>query len=221
MTMTKKSIIYAPRKGHTPAYGLQSTGLIEARRTRVAKMFFDEEKTVKEIAEMEKLSALTIYKDIGAIRAELYEDRMWSAHKYINLQLAELEFVEDQAKEAWFRSIGTNKKTQSRLDPAGNVIEKVVSKENMIGDPRFLGHIQSVIDRRARLLGLDAPQTFVVDTMESRLVGLIKDGRITFDMLARDVGVNVAAKFFNLAGLEVPNTHYIEGEIIDNEADDE
>jgi hypothetical protein len=208
---------YRPKVGKYGSYLLHSDGRVEERRTRVAEKYFHQNIPVEQIALEENVSVPTIYRDIDTIRIELYESRLARASDWLNQQLAKLDFIEEQAMEAWFRSIGQAKKTQVRRDGAGAVIEQLDVSEDTIGDPRFLVQMQSVIDRRAKLLGLDAPQTLVVDTMESRVINLIREGRITFDMLMGDVGFQVAARYFNLAGQKVPTI--VDGEY--KEYDDE
>jgi hypothetical protein len=75
--------------------------------------------------------------------------------------------------------------------------------------------VQAAIDRRIRLLGLDQPQELIINTMEGRLMGLIREGKVTFDMLASDVGPEVARRYFNMAGEDVPNI--VEGTVIEPE----
>lgn len=205
---------YTPKK-QAGSYLLHASGKIEERRLRVAEAYFRDGIAAQDIAEKEGVGIATVYNDIAAMRAEWYESRLARVADWHSQQLAKLDFIEEQAQEAWFRSIGRTVKSQKKRNANGDLIEQYDTEEDMVGDPRFLVQLQNVIDRRAKLLGLDAPQTLVIDTMESRLVTLIKEGRVTFDMLAKDQGVQVATKFFNLAGKQIPVL--IEGEIIEED----
>lgn len=208
--------IYKPKSGRMAHYWLHTNGNIEKRRTEVAEMYFEKDIPVKVIAKELGVTERTIYKDIDAIRFEMYESRTWNAQKHINRQLAIYDRVEEEAWEAWYRSIGTTVKAKTKYDGTGvNIIEIEKTKEKSVGDPRFLTQIQQIGEKRAKLLGLDAPQHIVVDSMETRLVALIQEGKVNYDMLVSDVGHDVARKFFNLAGKKVPRM--IEAQIEDIE----
>jgi predicted DNA-binding protein YlxM (UPF0122 family) len=203
--------IYKPKYGRMAHYWLQSNGKIEERRTKVSEMYFHEDKSVAEIALELGVSKNTIYKDIDSIRFEMYESRTWNAQKHINRQLSIYDRVEEEAWEAWYRSIGQTVKAKKKWDGSGILIEVENVEEEAVGDPRFLTQIQQIGEKRAKLLGLDAPQHIVVDSMETRLIALIQEGKVNYDMLVSDVGHDVARRFYNLAGKRVPKM--IEAEI--------
>lgn len=200
-------------------YGLFASGKIEERRTMVAEKYFTEGKKVEDIAVELGVTTATIYNDIRAIREEYYESRLAKMNTWFNKQLATLDFIEEQALEGWFRSIGKNVKKTTKKDAASNVLETVEAEEVLIGDPRFLTQIQEVVAKRNKMLGLDAPDVLLVDTMESKLVKLIVEGRVSYDMLVAESGQEVANRFFNLAGKRIPQL--IEGEIISKDDDEE
>lgn len=203
--------IYKPKPGRMGHYWLQSNGKIEERRTKVADMYFNHDMRAIDIAKELGVSHQTIYRDIDAIRFEMYESRTWNAQKHINRQLAIYDRVEEEAWEAWYKSIGKTVKAKTKWDGSGVIIETEEVTEELVGDPRFLTQIQQVGEKRAKLLGLDAPQHIVVDSMETRLVALIQEGKVNYDMLVADVGHDVARRFYNLAGKRVPKM--IEAEI--------
>lgn len=209
---------YKPQGGRFGSYLLHSSGELEARRMRVAEAYFQDGKRVEDIAKEEGVSMGAIYYDIKCIREEYYESRLAKTTDWIKDQLAKLDFIEDQAMEAWFRSIGKSTKTSKEKNASGAVVKEFVTEEELVGDPRFLVQMQQVIDRRAKLLGLDAPQTLLVDTMEGKLTTLIREGKITFEMLSQEVGEKLAARYFNQAGKELPRI--IEGEIIEDDDDE-
>lgn len=208
-------------------YRLLSSGVMEQRMQDVAKLYFGEGLQIEDICQQLNLTPRQAYYCIKEARAEWFESRLASVDTWFRENLASLEFVEEQAVEGWFRSIGKTKKVATRKDSAGAVIESMETEENLVGDPRFLSQIQDVVAKRNKMLGLDAPDRLVVDTMEHRLVALIKDGKVTYEMLLKDAGPNLANKYFNLAGVAVPKllqtdeSNIIEGTIIGDELDEE
>jgi len=183
---------------------------IEERQLRVADMYLVKQMTQIEIAKALGISQATVSNDIQKIRAEYSMKRLNKLQMYLNTELLKLDAVEKEAWRAWERSIGQSKRVVKRTDPDGNIIETVETEDTLVGDPRFLTQVQTAIDRRIKLLGLDAPQEILLNTMEGKLSRLIHEGKVTFDMLANDIGIEQAVRYFNMAGVEVPDI--IEGD---------
>jgi hypothetical protein len=80
--------------------------------------------------------------------------------EWIRLELEGLDDVERKAREAWERGIGKKQKTvtERNVDGKGGGSKARVETEDLNGDPRFLSIILDCQQRRAKLLGLDAPE---------------------------------------------------------------
>lgn len=199
------------RRGYAPETALREQVGIEERQAQVAKLYFIEHKDQREVATILGVSQQTISLDIKKIRAEYARKRLDRLQEYLNVELAKLDAVEREAWSAWERSIGKARKIVKKRNSNGDW-EESESEEDLVGDPRFLTQVQAAVDRRIRLLGLDAPQEVMVNSMEGRLTNLIKTGKVTYEMLVREIGVEQARRYFNLAGATIPD-------IVDGEYD--
>lgn len=87
-------------------------------------------------------------------------------------ELAKLEHLELTYWDAWERSCAESSQTQTVIEPGkdadGNEIPRrkrqTVRKIEQVGDPRFLEGVFKCIDRRIKLLGLDAAERHIIDT---------------------------------------------------------
>lgn len=75
-------------------------------------------------------------------------------------QLAKIDAVEVEAWAAWERSKGQVEETETERQANGETTKQSarVKKQTRDGDPRWLTVIQSCIDQRCKILGLNAPQ---------------------------------------------------------------
>ena len=80
-------------------------------------------------------------------------------------QLEKLNRIEEEAWDAWDRSIGERSQTTRRVVQRNGVEERIVSEttETLAGDPRYLSTLNDVIRRRCSILGVDAPKEMMVD----------------------------------------------------------
>ena len=96
-----------------------------------------------------------IYKEWREQRSEFIEEKM-------ELELAKLDKIETECWEAWERSKEGRRKTVidgGELNQAGMSGGRLREREveTTFGDTRFLDIIQKCMERRAALLGLNAP----------------------------------------------------------------
>lgn len=182
---------------------------LEERKSLIADLYFVQHKTMQQVAAILGISTDTVSADIRRIKDDLANKRLDRLQGYLHIELAKLDKVEREAWAAWERSIGKSVKKIKKEHSSGDWTEEIV-EETLVGDPRFLNQVQSAIDRRIRLLGLDAPQEILVNTMEGKLTKLIQDGKVTFTMLLNDIGIDQARRYFNLAGVRIPDI--VEGE---------
>lgn len=105
-----------------------------------------------------RLTHQTIGNDIEEL---LSRWRQTMVEKIDELQAAELlriNTIEREAWDAWERSKHKKEKTLSEQktgDKAGQRAQ--ITREDQIGDPRFLEHVRWCITKRCEILGLNAP----------------------------------------------------------------
>lgn len=143
----------------------KSLGVAE-RRQEVAKLYVRGYYQA-EIADSLGVCRTLICKDLAAIQEEWAKENVQNLNAVKVRELEKLDQIEREAWRAWERSQKdeeTTKKTNIELrssDDAGTVHVPADKTEHTLkgqaGDPRFLDQIQKVIERRCRLLGLDAP----------------------------------------------------------------
>lgn len=188
---------------------------LEEQDLAIAEMYLVKGMKQVEIGRELGLSQSDVSTTIARIKKEYSTKRLNKYQTYVNHELLKLDTVEREAWAAWERSIGRSKKVVTRKDGQGNVIDKTITTDDLPGDPRYLTAINATVDRRIRLLGLDQPQEIIVNTLEGKLSRLIIEGKVTFDMLVKEVGREQATRYFNLAGVDIPDI--IEGQY--NEAE--
>jgi len=131
--------------------------------------------SLRKIARELNLSKSQIEYDIKAIKNQWHKDTAIAIDEHKEKVLAELAEVRNEAWLAWERSQNDFKtqtatlqsKTKKKIDPVTGEekeetkpvpINQVIHTENRFGDPRFLDQVNKCIERRCKLLGLDAPQ---------------------------------------------------------------
>ena len=194
---------------------LKQTLFLEQRQLEIADLYLVKGKTQLEIAEELGISESTVRLDIKKIRKEYAMKRMEKVEYQRRIENLKLDAIEKEAWGGWQRSIGKSKRVVTRKGNDGNIIDETTTEDELVGDPRFLTTIQSCMDRRIRLNGLDKPQELIISTMEQKLKAGIIEGRITFDMLVSEVGRDGARRYFNMAGVDVPDI--VDGDYVDDE----
>ncbi len=146
---------------------------IEKDREQIAKWYLQGWSQRKIAAEL-GLSKRQIAWDLEAIQNQWHKDTAIALDEHKIKVLAELDELKKEAHKAWERSqvdfkattiSGKTVKveiidpktgamhTEEKLRPTG----QVVHTETRPGDPRFLDQVNKCIERRCKLLGLDAP----------------------------------------------------------------
>jgi len=115
------------------------------------------------------ISVTTIYKDLQQCLVDWKKERFDNIDKYVDKELKTLDKLEAEAWQAWERSTLTKEKKKERKNsdrPKNGQAEErnadyygynEVTTESLSGDPRFLDMILKCQQRRAKLLGYDAP----------------------------------------------------------------
>lgn len=126
-----------------------------------------------EIAHKFSLSQATISKDLKAIRAEWLASAVRDFDAARAQELAKIDALELEYWQAWHASKAekTKKHKTENRNARGRAQATRLSQEitERDGDPRYLQGVQWCVERRIKLLGLDAPVTTVSH------VGGIKD----------------------------------------------
>jgi hypothetical protein len=73
------------------------------------------------------------------------------------------------------------------------------------GDDRAINTGLRIMERRSKLLGLDAPvrSDVTVNTWEDKIIALLREGKITPEQARAELGTSLAEKLFNRAGISV------------------
>jgi len=163
----------------------QSRIAVNHRRTEVAKLYL-QGLYQSEIANIFDVTQAQISKDLAIIRQEWLTSRAQDYDEKIAEELAKIDAVEAEYWQAWMKSkeIRTLKRTKSKGTRESQEVgiieteyEEVTNEHGGVGDPRFLDGIQKCIERRCKLLGLDAPQKHEVKGEGFNVIILPANGR--------------------------------------------
>jgi hypothetical protein len=99
--------------------------------------------------------------DLKILRRRWQEAALKDFDEAVALELAKINQLEAERWEAWRRSIGEKqKKLREKVAAgAGGARDKAsVQTEDLIGNPAYLQGVERCIERRCKLLGLNAPK---------------------------------------------------------------
>lgn len=148
----------------------------EERRVEVARLYCDGVPQ-KTIAEMFGISIQMVSKDLKDIRKSWRDAKLESYNQMIENELEKIDALEQEAMHGWGRSRLDSESLEHKMagvDDDGEVVWEMIKKttKGRAGDSRFLDVIGRCIERRCKLLGLDAPERFTMDgEIEMRVVG--------------------------------------------------
>lgn len=104
----------------------------------------------------------TVFMDIQQVLIEWKKERFKDIDNYMQLELKKLDKMEVELWQAWENSKGSKRKTKikggeinSGIASGGELAERTL--ETTDGDPRYLDLLLKVQERRAKLLGYNAP----------------------------------------------------------------
>lgn len=132
--------------------------VIAQRRNRVGAMYL-QGKAQWEIAKAVGATDRTIRRDVKAIEAEWLLSAVMDLNAAKAKELARLDRVEREAWRGWRRSLQKAEKSRAKTvtTPKGKHTEAEKTSAGQAGDPRFLQEVRGCIERRCKLLGIDAP----------------------------------------------------------------
>ena len=157
-----------------------------------------------DIAEEIGMSQQTVSNDIKALQQDWLNSALVDFNEAKSQELAKIDRLEREYWQAWERSCEdaetvTEKARASRGAEKPDSVEKTKQAKGQAGDPRFLNGIQWCIERRCKILGIDAPKR--IEAMLSKR----KPEEFTDDELAAIAGVS-AGSVANDAARRSPGT---------------
>lgn len=127
-------------------------------RTVIAERYLGRE-TQAAIAEDLGITRSMVSRELSAIRDAWLKSAVRDFDQLKSEELARIDEVERQYWDAWQRSIGEKKRTATERSSVGDATRNraSVQTEEMLGNPEYLKGVERCIERRCKLLGLDAP----------------------------------------------------------------
>lgn len=185
------------------AYTSKKTEIADRRR-KVSAAYL-QGKTQPEIAVELAVTQATISRDLKAVREEWMQSALVDMNAAKAQELAKIDLLEIEYWQGWRRSIGERlDETTKGINVDGRLVpaEKTVKKITMLGDTRFLDGVQWCIDKRCKILGLDAP--IMIDlNWQDEIIDLLTRGELAPEEVARDFGPSLAQNFFERAGVDI------------------
>ena len=145
------------------------------RRARVSELYI-EGRSMAEVGKIIGVSHDTVFRDIRWCREQWRTRAADNIQKHTERELARIDHLDIEAWRGWFRSIGMIKtvKNETGTGAQGSINKTIETIERKAGDPRFLAEAFKCIERRCRILGLDAPNKIGFGSEgKSELVGRI------------------------------------------------
>ena len=132
--------------------------LVRDRRLIAAKYLHGDKQS--EIAQDLGLSPIMVSRDLKALQDEWMRSSMMDLNEAKARELAKIDDLERTYWEGWERSkrdAETKRNKATDVPGKGRQYEVDTVVEGQTGDPRFLDGVQRCIERRCKLLGIDAP----------------------------------------------------------------
>lgn len=133
----------------------QQRFLIEGRRNKAARLY-KLGVPQAEIAERLEVSENTVQRDLAVVRKRWEQSGIVSMDERKAAELETIDRIERAAWKAWRKS-QEDAVTVTRKK-VGNDKEKTVRSQGQAGNAAYLDTVLKCVDRRCRLLGLDAPR---------------------------------------------------------------
>lgn len=107
-----------------------------------------------------RLTESMVYYDIQQLLVAWKRDQLESIDQYVTAELQKLDKMEVEAWNAW--ELSKQKKTKNKTKKAGNGLmgRQIMTEEateTTSGNPRYLDLLLNIQQRRAKMLGFDAP----------------------------------------------------------------
>jgi len=149
-------------------------------RRRIATLYL-RGKLQTEIAEELGINQSTVSRDLKALQKEWLEDTKIDFDKAKAREIAKIDNLERIYHVAWIRSCEDAETIRKKKAEVAGVERKeiVTTAKGQVGDPRFLTGVQWCIERRCKVLGIDAPTKIAPTdpTGEKEYTGLTDEER--------------------------------------------
>lgn len=140
----------------------------------------------KHVGNEKYLTYRTVSNDINKLLSEWEKDRIDDIHKQKVIELEKINKLERTYWMAWEKSIEDyEKKAKKVKGPLGkdrngnplNPTEQEMQTTNMInfGNPSYLAGIERCIERRCKILGIDAPQKVDITSKGKGFLDFLKE----------------------------------------------
>lgn len=139
----------------------RSASQIARDRRRISRLYLQGALQV-DIADQLGLDQSTVSRDLKALHQEWLDSAAVDYNQAKANELAKIDNLELVAWEAYQSSIEPIIKRKTAKKVSGETTEATQEVSLGYGDPRFLDKVSWCIDRRCKLLGLDAPTRNVV-----------------------------------------------------------
>lgn len=128
----------------------------------------------EQIAERVGLSRQQIGYDLKVLRERWRESQLAAIDEVKARELEKLDRMESELWEQWERSKGdrTRRKVGTKSGAQAGETREMVTEERL-GDPRYMQAILQCIEKRTKLLGLDAPLKVAETDAEGRDKGVV------------------------------------------------
>ena len=125
-------------------------------RREIARLYLRERLTQAEIGDRLGMTRQMVTYDLRALRREWLDAGLMDLTEHKARELAKTNELERTYWAAWEQSQEV-RTTSTTGQTSGGVAHAQIRKETREGNPAFLAGVQWCIDRRCKLLGLDAP----------------------------------------------------------------
>jgi len=137
----------------------RSNGQLARDRRRIADLYLQGWLQVDIAAEV-GVSQSTVSLDLKALHKEWQKSALVDIDAAKSKELARIDRLEREYWDAWYRScLDAETTTKKAVETAKETRKEAVqTAKGQSGDPRFLQGVQWCIERRCKILGIDAPQ---------------------------------------------------------------
>lgn len=143
---------------------------------RIADLYL-QGKTQVEIADIVGLDQSQVSRDLATVQARWRNDTAINLDEAKQVELSRIDTLERTYWDAWERSLEEKVKTRTEQTSNGGkgkdaeaskTAKASVEKETLLGNPAYLAGVMNCIERRCKLLGLDAPTKVAPTTPDGK-----------------------------------------------------
>lgn len=129
----------------------------ELQRSQVADLYLRGFKQV-EIAEQLGVNQATVSNDLKVIHNQWRDSAIIDLNELKHRELEKIDQLEREYWKAWEKSTKDTEVITQKAKSSDTGKEVILRREGQAGDPRFLAGVMTCIERRCKLLGIDAPE---------------------------------------------------------------